>query len=35
MKMKNNEEWKFEPDLFTRGYIDYLYKSPIKFSEDW
>lgn len=26
-----NEEWKFEPDPFTRGYINYLDKSPVKF----
>ena len=26
-----NKEWKFEPDPFTKGYIDYLNKSPIKF----
>ena len=26
-----NKEWKFEPDPFTKRYIDYLDKSPIKF----
>ena len=26
-----NEELKFEPDPFTKRYIDYLDKSPIKF----
>lgn len=26
-----NKEWKFEPDPFTKGYINYLDKSPIKF----
>lgn len=26
-----SEEWKFEPDPFTRGYINYLDKSPITF----
>lgn len=26
-----NKEWKFEPDPFTRGYINKLDKSPIKF----
>ena len=26
-----NKEWKFEPNPFTRSYIDYLDKSPIKF----
>lgn len=25
------KEWKFEPDPFTRGYIDKLDKSPIDF----
>ena len=26
-----NKEWKFEPDPITRGYINKLDKSPIKF----
>ena len=26
-----SKEWKFEPDPITRGYIDNLDKSPIKF----
>jgi hypothetical protein len=26
-----DKERKFEPDPFTKGYIDYLDKSPIKF----
>lgn len=26
-----NDGWKFEPDPITRGYIDNLDKSPIKF----
>lgn len=26
-----NKKWKFEPDPITKGYIDYLDKSPIKF----
>ena len=26
-----DKEWKFEPDPFTRGHINYLDKSPIKF----
>ena len=32
MKMKNNEEWKFEPDPIIRSYINNLDKSPIKFN---
>ena len=28
-----NEEWKFEPDPFTRDYINYLDKSPVKFDK--
>ena len=26
-----NEKWKFEPDPITRGYINYLNESPVKF----
>ena len=26
-----NKEWRFEPDPFTKGYINYLDKYPIKF----
>ena len=26
-----NKKWKFEPDPITRGYINHLNKSPIKF----
>ena len=26
-----DKEWKFEPGLATKGYINYLDKSPIKF----
>jgi hypothetical protein len=28
-----NKEWKFEPDPITKGYIDYLDKSPITFDK--
>ena len=28
-----SDEWKFEPDPSTRGYINYLDKSPVKFDE--
>ena len=28
-----NKEWKFEPNPFTRGYINYLDKSPIEFDK--
>lgn len=28
-----NKEWKFEPDPFTRGYINYLDESPIMFDD--
>lgn len=26
-----SDEWKFEPDPITKGYINYLDESPIKF----
>lgn len=29
-----SDNWKFEPDPFTKGYIKYLDKSPIKFDEE-
>lgn len=27
------KEWKFEPDPLTRGYIEFLDKSPIEFDK--